>query len=88
MAESFDLNTALKDYLNDPASIATPEADSALQECESDPDALSGSLLNGVLNPIVDAIAQNPEAISQPWVFDSLQCFLKYCAPETWAACH
>ena len=79
MAETmaFDLNVTLKEYLNDPTTIATPEADRALQEVENDPEELSAGLLNSVLNPIVDAIAQNPEALQQPWIFDSLQFLLK-----------
>ena len=37
----FDVNDALKHYLSDPATIATPEADGALQDCESDPESLT-----------------------------------------------
>ncbi|KAH8167606.1 hypothetical protein CIB48_g645 [Xylaria polymorpha] len=40
----FDINDALKHYMSDPASIATPEADGALLDCESDPDAYFDSL--------------------------------------------
>ena len=76
----FDINESLKRYLNDPASILTPEADSALQECETDPDSLSAGLVNSVLDPIVDAIAENPEALVQSSIFDTLQFLLK-CAP-------
>ncbi|KAL6721200.1 condensin complex non-SMC subunit Cnd1 [Lecanora helva] len=76
----FDINDALKYYLSDPAAIATPEADSALQDCENDPESLTSGLVNGVLNPIVDSIANNPEALSQSSCFDSLQFLLK-CAP-------
>lgn len=76
----FDINDALKRYLSDPASISTPEADGALIDCENDPDSFSIGLINGVLNPIVDSIAENPEALSRSSVFDSVQFFLK-CAP-------
>ena len=76
----FDINDSLKFYLSDPATIATPEADGALQDCENDPDSLTGGLVNGVLNPIVDSIANNPEALTQSSTFDSLQFLLK-CAP-------
>ena len=76
----FDINDALKYYLSDPATIATPEADGSLQDCESDPDSLTPALINGVLNPIVDAIAENPEALIRRSTFDSLQFLLK-CAP-------
>lgn len=75
----FDINDALKHYMSDPAAIATPEADSALVDCETDPEALSNiSLLNPVLNPIVDAVAENPDAIMRSAYFDSLQFLLKY----------
>lgn len=77
---NFDINDALK-YLNDPASIPTPEADSALFDCENDPDSLTNAVINPVLNPIVDAIAENPEAITRSAHFDSLQFLLK-CAPS------
>ncbi|KAI2622760.1 condensin component [Hypomontagnella submonticulosa] len=76
---NFDINEALKHYMSDPAGIATPEADSALVDCETDPEALSNvSLLNPVLNPIVDAVAENPDAIMRSAYFDSLQFLLKY----------
>ncbi|KAL9125613.1 MAG: hypothetical protein Q9217_005210, partial [Psora testacea] len=76
----FDINDALKKYLNDPATIASPEADRALQDCENDPDSLSSGLVNGVLDGIIDAIAENPEALAKGSIFDSLQFLLK-CAP-------
>ena len=76
----FDINEALKLYLSDPATISTPEADNALQDCESDPESLNAGLVNSVLNPIVEAIAENSEALSRSSVFDSLQFLLK-CAP-------
>ncbi|KAI1324194.1 armadillo-type protein [Xylariaceae sp. FL0255] len=75
----FDINDALKHYMSDPAAIATPEADSALVDCESDPEALSNiALINPVLNPIIDAVADNPDAITRSASFDSLQFLLKY----------
>ena len=77
----FDINDALKYYLSDPASVATPEADGALLDCENDPESLTSSLVNGVLNPIVDAIAENPDALTRSSIFDSLQFLLK-CAPN------
>ena len=81
----FDVNNALKFYLSDPASLATPEADRALLDCENDPESLTNSLVNGVLNPIVDAIAENPEALTRSSIFDSLQFLLK-CAPNLLAS--
>ncbi len=76
----FDINDALKYFLSDPATIATPEADGTLQDCENDPESLTSALVNGVLNSIVDSIANNPEALSSSSSFDSLQFLLK-CAP-------
>ncbi|KAH7327737.1 armadillo-type protein [Stachybotrys elegans] len=75
---SFDINDALKHYMSDPASISTPEADSALFDCENDPEALTLPLVNSVLNPIVDAVADNPDAIMRASNIDSLQFLLKY----------
>ena len=76
----FDINDALKYYLSDPATVPTPEADGALQDCENEPDLLTSSLVNSVLNPMVDAIAENPEALIRSSILDSLQFLLK-CAP-------
>ena len=77
---NFDINDALKYYLSDPATVSTPEADGALVDCENDPEALTGGLINSVLNPIVEAIAENPEALTRSSLFDSIQFLLK-CAP-------
>lgn len=83
---NFDINDALKHYMSDPASIATPEADSALVDCETDPESLSNaSILNPVLNTIIDAVAGNPDAIMRSAYFDSLQFLLK-CAPTSHAS--
>ena len=76
----FDINDALKYYLSDPATVLTPEADSALVDCENDPESLTNALVNEVLNPIVDSIAENPDALMRSAIFDSLQFLLK-CAP-------
>ena len=77
---AFDVNDALKCYLSDPATIPTAEADGTLVDCENDPETLTSSLINGVLNPIVDAVAENPEALSKRSSYDSLAFLLK-CAP-------
>ncbi|TVY81824.1 Condensin complex subunit [Lachnellula suecica] len=77
---NFDINDALKHYMSDPLTIATPEADSNLVDCENDPESLTNSLINTVLNPIVDSVAENPDAITRSSSFDSLQFLLK-CAP-------
>jgi condensin complex subunit 1 len=77
----FDINDALKHYMSDPASIPTPEAEGSLADCENDPESLTDNgVVNQVLNPIVDAIAENPDAIMRSQIFDSLQFLLK-CAP-------
>lgn len=78
----FDINDALKHYLNDPLSIVTPEADSELVECENESDSLTVPVINGVLNPIVDDVANNPESLTRASSFDSLQFLLK-CAPTS-----
>ena len=77
----FDINDALKHYLSDPATVATPEADGALIDCENDPESLTNGLINGVLNPIIDSITENPDGITRSSTFDSLQFLLK-CAPS------
>ncbi|KAF7562950.1 hypothetical protein G7046_g1193 [Stylonectria norvegica] len=74
---NFDINDALKHYMSDPASIATPEADSSLFDCENDPEGLTNPVVNAVLNPIVDAVADNPDAIMRASHMDSLQFLLK-----------
>lgn len=76
----FDINDSLKYYLSDPLSIPTPDADPELLDCESDPEQLSAALVDNVLNPIVDAVAENPEGLTRSSFFDSLQLLLK-CAP-------
>ncbi|KAL8722666.1 MAG: hypothetical protein Q9225_000898 [Loekoesia sp. 1 TL-2023] len=73
----FDINEALKHYLSDPATVPTPEADGVLVDCENDPESLTSGLINGVLNPIVDSIAENPDALTRSSSFDSLQFLLK-----------
>jgi condensin complex subunit 1 len=79
---TFDINESLKFFLSDPATVPTPEADSALVDCENDPESLTNGLINGVLNPIVDSIAENPEGVTRSSNFDSLQFLLK-CAPTS-----
>lgn len=74
---NFDINDALKDYMSDPTTIPTPEADSALVDCENEPELLTNQLLNPVLNPIVDAVADNPDSIMRSANMDSLQFLLK-----------
>ncbi|KAF1916359.1 armadillo-type protein [Ampelomyces quisqualis] len=74
----FDINEAIKLFDSDPATIPTPDAAQALLECEDDPELLSSSgLINGALNPVVDAVTKSPEAITRSSVFDTLQFLLK-----------
>jgi condensin complex subunit 1 len=73
----FDINESLKYYLSDPSSVPTPDADPELFDCENETELLSTSLVDGVINPIVDGIAENPEALTRASFFDSLQILLK-----------
>ncbi|OCK76560.1 hypothetical protein K432DRAFT_335499 [Lepidopterella palustris CBS 459.81] len=74
---NFDINDSLKHYLSDPSSISTPEASSELVECENDPESLTSALVSSELNPVVDAVAENPDAITRSSNFDTLQFLLK-----------
>ncbi|KAL2862916.1 condensin subunit YCS4 [Aspergillus lucknowensis] len=74
----FDINDSLKYYLSDPTSVPTSEADPELLDFESEPEQLSSAVVDNVLNPIVDAVAENPEALARASFFDSLQFLLKY----------
>lgn len=74
----FDLNASLKQYLDDPTAIQTPEADPALLDCSDDPDQFTNGFIGSILNPIVDSIAEDAESIARSSIFDSLQCLLKY----------
>jgi len=79
MDTDFDINNALKHYMSDPASIPTPEADGALFDCENDPESLGDNgLINSILNPIVEAVAENPETIARKDILHSLQFLLKW----------
>lgn len=74
----FDINKSLKYYLSEPGTVPTPEADGTLIDCENDPDALNDTLVNGVVDPIVDSLAESPDNIARKSTFDSLQFLLKY----------
>ena len=73
----FDVNESLKEYLADPQSIHTPEADSSLVDLEQEPEGFSNAAVNNALNPILDAIAENPDALLSRSSFDTLQFLLK-----------
>lgn len=77
---NFDINNSLRDYLSDPTAVQCPEVDSRLVDCETDPERLSDSTINSVLEGIIDDVANNPETITRGIHFDSLQWLLK-CAP-------
>jgi condensin complex subunit 1 len=74
----FDINESLKFYLSDPKTIPTPDANSELVDCDGDPESLTLTLINSVLNPIVDSIAENADGICKSSSFDTLQSLLKY----------
>ncbi|KAL1794022.1 hypothetical protein ACET3X_007443 [Alternaria dauci] len=75
----FDINEAVKLFDSDPSAIPTPDAPQALQDCEDDPETLSSpGLINSELNPVVDAVAESPDAITRSSVFDTLQFLLKH----------
>ncbi|KAF2402277.1 condensin complex component cnd1 [Trichodelitschia bisporula] len=73
----FDINEALKQYLSDPSVIPTPEAPSDLVDRENDPESLTTALINSALDPVVDAVAENADAITRRVNFDTLQFLLK-----------
>ncbi|KAF2195528.1 condensin complex component cnd1 [Zopfia rhizophila CBS 207.26] len=73
----FDINDALKQYRSDPSTIPTPEASSALVECEHDPESLTPALIKSELDPVIDAVAESPDAITRSSCFDTLQFLLK-----------
>ena len=73
----FDIHESLRLYKDEPLTVPTPEADAALIDCEHDPESLTSAVVNSVLNPIVDAVAENPDAIGRAGVLDSLQFLLK-----------
>lgn len=75
---NFDLNESLKYYLSDPTSVPTPEAATALTDCENDPESLTSSLIDEELTPIIDAIAESPDAVTRAANLHSLQFLLKY----------
>lgn len=71
----FDINEALKTYLNDPATIQTPDA--APELADADNDAPDATTFAEVLDPIRDAVRGNPDALLRSNVWDTLQCILK-----------
>jgi condensin complex subunit 1 len=77
----FKLSEAIQLFDSDPSTIPTAEVPAALQRCEEDPEALASlSLINSELNPVVDVVAESPDAITRSSVFDTLQFLLKNAA--------
>lgn len=72
----FDLNQSLKAYLDDPQKIPTEHADSSLTDCD-DIENLTPNMVDEVLDPIIDVVANSPDAIGRAVVFDNIQCLLK-----------
>ncbi|KAI7970629.1 hypothetical protein EIK77_004655 [Talaromyces pinophilus] len=62
----FNLNDSLKYYLSDPATVPTPDAEPELYDCENETELLSSALIDGVIDPIVDGVAANPEMLMRP----------------------
>ena len=77
---NFDINESLKLYLSDPATIPTPEANSQLVDCEADPESLTLPLIDDALDPVAQAVGDNPDGLMRGSSFDTLQFLLK-CAP-------
>lgn len=75
--DSFELNSALKAYLDDAQTILTPDADPALLDCENDPNSYTTTLVNGALDTISEAIGDTPIAILSSAFLDTLQFLLK-----------
>lgn len=77
----FSLHESLKHYLSDPLTVPCESADQELIECDTNAHDLSKEQINRILDPIIDAIAENPEAITKAYAFDSIQCMLKSALP-------
>lgn len=75
---TFDINAFLKVYLDNPALVPCDNAESDLVEAEADPESLSSDQIDAVLDPIIDVVANNPEAIGRVAIFDNVICMLKY----------
>ncbi|KAF8543051.1 condensin complex component cnd1 [Trichophaea hybrida] len=75
---SFDLNASLKYYHEEPTSVPCLDAHQELLDAEESPESLSNAQINQILDPIIDSLAENPDAIARCSVLDSLQCLLKY----------
>lgn len=71
----FDINQSLKLYLNDPASLPTPDA--AQEITDTDGDSPDQATLTDTLEPIRDSIRESPDALMRSSSWDTLQCILK-----------
>ena len=75
---NFDLNAYLRYYHDDPNSVPCHDADQELLEAEENPGDLGLAQINQVLDPIIDSLATNPDAITRSSALDNLLCLLKY----------
>ncbi|KAF3912955.1 hypothetical protein ABW21_db0205302 [Orbilia brochopaga] len=71
----FDLAASIRAYSDDPGTISCPDADPGLIAEGGEP--LTVAQINPVLDPIVEAVTIQPDAILQDDNFDNLQCLLK-----------
>ncbi|KAJ6262142.1 hypothetical protein Dda_2947 [Drechslerella dactyloides] len=72
---AFDLAASLRAYSDDPGTISCPDADPGLIAEGGEP--LTVAQINPVLDPIVEAVTIDPDAILKDDNFDNLQCLLK-----------
>lgn len=73
----FNLNDYLKLYLDNSNTVPCETAHPTLLECDGDAESLSIPEIDAILDPIIDAIANSPEAITQTAIFETMICFLK-----------
>ncbi|KAK6341084.1 Condensin complex subunit [Orbilia brochopaga] len=71
----FNLASSLQSYSDDPGTISCPDADPGLITESGEP--LTLTQINPILDPIVEAVTIDPDAILKDDNFDNLQCLLK-----------
>lgn len=71
----FDLDESLKQYMSDPASISTPEAN--IEVADLDKDNVDQTVVTDALEAIRESIHENPDTILQGNALDTIQCVLK-----------
>ena len=92
---TFDLNASLRLYHDRPGpdkpnAILCADADPELLEAEENPGLLTNTQITQILDPIVDSLADSPDAILRCSVLDNLQFLLKSLPllPLTNTHCH